>query len=177
MQGRHGEGCQDKGRVDCRAHGPTDDFTAVEVQDTGEIKPTRGGGDVGDVSDPDLVGGSGLWRFSQAIGSDGVVVVAVGGLDAVAALLASTDAPALHETGNAITAMSTSTGTEFVCDSRRSIGLAAFCMDDGDLLNQCLILQGTEPGTLASPIPATSAIVDNKIYIRGHEHLFAFGKP
>ena len=153
MQGRHGEGCQDKCGIDCRAHGPANDSAAVEIQDTGEIEPALGGGDVGDVSDPDLVGGSGLWGFSQVIGSDGVVVVAVGGLDAVAALLASADAPALHETGNTVASMSTSTGTEFVGDPGRAVGLAAFGMDDGDLLNQCLILSGAEPGTLASAIP------------------------
>ena len=70
-----------------------------------------------------------------------MVVVAVGGLDAVAALLAATEAPALHETGDAIAAMSTSSGTEFVGDPGRAVGLAARGMNDRDLISIAMELQ------------------------------------
>ena len=153
MQGRHGESCQDEGGVNCLTHGPADDFAAVEVQNAGEIEPTLVGENVGDIGDPDLVGCSGLWGFYQEIGSNWVIVVAVGGLDPVAALLASTDALALHETGNSVASMSKPKVTEFVDDSGRTVGLAAFGVDGRDLLNQCLILQRTGPWTLTSPIP------------------------
>lgn len=43
--------------------------------------------------------------------------------------------------------------TEFVDDSGRTVGLAAFGVDGRDLLNQCLILQRTGPWALTSPIP------------------------
>ena len=74
MQDRHGEGGQDECRVDGGAHGPTDDPAAVEVEDAGEIEPAFVGLYVGDVGDPDLIGGSGGRRLGEAVGSDGVVV-------------------------------------------------------------------------------------------------------
>ena len=43
----------------------------------------------------------------------------------VAALLAATEAPAPHETGDAVASMPFPTGTEFIGDLRRAIGLAA----------------------------------------------------
>ena len=153
MQGRHGESCQDQGGVNCLAHGPADDSAAVEVQNACEIEPTLVGENVGDIGDPDLVGCSGLWGFCEEIGSNWVIMVAVGGLDPVAALLASTNAPALHETGNSVASMSKPKVTEFVDDSGRTVGLAAFGVDGRDLLNQCLILQRTGPWALTSPIP------------------------
>jgi len=90
MQGRHGESCQDQSGVDCLAHGPADDFAAVEVQNAGEIEPTLIGENVGDIGDPGLVECTGFLGFCQGIGSNWVIVVAIGGLDPVAALLAST---------------------------------------------------------------------------------------
>ena len=153
MQGRHGESCQDQGGVNCLAHGPADDFAAVEVQNAGEIEPTLVGENVGDIGDPDLVGCSSLWGFYQEIGSNWVIVVAVGGLDPVAALLASTNAPTFHETGNSVASMSKPKVTEFFDDSGRTVGLAAFGVDGRDLLNQCLILERTGPWALTSPIP------------------------
>ena len=102
---------------------------------------------------PDLVGRSGLWGFCQQIGSNWVIVVAVGGLDSVAVLLASTDALALYKTSNPVASMSMPKIMEFVDNSGRTVGLAAFGVDDRDLLNQCLIRQGTGPWTLTSPIP------------------------
>ena len=153
MQGRHGESCQDQSGVDCLAHGPADDFATMEVQYTGEIEPTLVGENVGDISDPDLVGSSGLWCFCQQIRSYWVIVVTIGGLDSVAALLAPTDALALHESGNSVPSMSMPKVMEFVDNSGRTVSLAAFGVDDRDLLNQCLIRQGTGPWTLTSPIP------------------------
>ena len=70
------------------AHGPADDFAAVEVQHSGHIKPAFAGRDVGDVHAPNLIGGGGLGHGRQMIGGDGVIVVVVGGSNPVAALLA-----------------------------------------------------------------------------------------
>ena len=82
-----------------------------------------------------------------------MIVVTIGGLDSVAALLAPTDALALHESGNSVPSMSMPKVMEFVHNSGRTVSLAAFGVDDRDLLNQCLIRQGTGPWTLTSPIP------------------------
>ena len=82
-----------------------------------------------------------------------MIVVTIGGLDSVAALLAPTDALALHESGNSVPSMSMPKVMEFVDNSGRTVSLAAFGVDGRDLLNQCLILQRTGPWTLTSPIP------------------------
>ena len=74
----HGQGLEDQGGAEGFAHGPAHDLAAVKVEDGGQVKPADLGGDVGDVGDPDLVGGGGLGRLGQAVGGDGVVVVAVG---------------------------------------------------------------------------------------------------
>jgi hypothetical protein len=49
-----------------------------------------------DVPEPDLVGGGGSGQVRQAIGGDGLVVVAVGGADPNAAFGASTQALLTH---------------------------------------------------------------------------------
>ena len=74
MPERQGQGAQDQRSVEVRPRGPADDLAAVNVQDRGEVKPASPGGDVGDVGDPDLIGGSGLGGLAQAIGGDGVLV-------------------------------------------------------------------------------------------------------
>ena len=71
------------------AHGPANDLAAVEVKDAGQIKPAFVGFNVGDISYPELVGRRGLGNLSQAVGRDGLVMVAVGGLNSIAAPLAA----------------------------------------------------------------------------------------
>ena len=139
VQDRHGEGGEDESRVDGVAHGPTDDPAAVEIEDAGEIKPTLVGGDVGDVGDPDLVGSSGLWGFSQVVGSDGVVVVAVGGLDAIATFLATTQTRFLHEAGDAIATVAAALFAQLTHDARAAVSLPALGVNLADLLDQRLV--------------------------------------
>ncbi len=138
---RHVERGHDQRGVDPFAHGPTDDLSAVKVKDAGEVKPTFLGLDVGDVGDPDLIGCRGRWSLRQAIGHDGVVVVAVGGLDAVAALLAAAEASLTHEAGDSLTSMTMPAGPQFPDDSGTAIGLA------------CLVSGGTDSPTRKSAVP------------------------
>src|SRR2546421_3786320 len=51
---------------------------------------------------PELIGSRSLGSFSQTIGGDGLIMVAVGGLDAIAAFLATAQALFLHEPRDAI---------------------------------------------------------------------------
>ena len=66
---------------------------AVKVQNGGHVKPAFFGLNVGDISDPDLVGRSSLWGLGQAVGGNGLVMVAVSGLNAVAAFLTTRRGP------------------------------------------------------------------------------------
>ena len=102
MEQRHVKGVQDEWGIDAIAHGPSDHFAAVEVEDGRAVEPAFLGVHVGDVSHPDLIGCHRRRRFGQAVGSNRMVVVALGGLDAVAALLTSAEALQLHETGHAV---------------------------------------------------------------------------
>ena len=77
MRPSHREGSEDQGGVDPFAHGPADDFAAVKVEDPSEVEPAFVGFDIGDVSDPDLMGSRGRRRLCQAMGSDGAWLLSV----------------------------------------------------------------------------------------------------
>ena len=110
-------------------HGPADDPAAVEIEDADEIEPTFAGLYVGDVVDPDRVGGGGRGSKREAIGGDGLVELAVGGLDAVAAFLAAKDVLLPHEPGDAVASMAATPVPEFEGDPGSAIGLAAEGVD------------------------------------------------
>lgn len=143
------------------AHGPADDFAAVEVQHGGHIQPAFAGLDVGDVHDPDLIAGGGLGHFGQVIGRDGVIVVAVGGLDAVAALLAAAQTRRAHEPGDAIAAMVAALLAEHLLDARTAIGLPAFGKHGGDLPGERLVRQGAPAGLVTALLPVVEAAGGN----------------
>ena len=82
--------------VNVLLHGPADDPTAIEVHDASQVETAFVGMDVGDVADPDLVGGTGGGQLGQAIGSNGLVVIAVSGLDPEPALDTATEALLTH---------------------------------------------------------------------------------
>ena len=96
MSPGHAPGGQDQFGVDVLAHGPAGQAPAVKVQDAGQVEPAFLGVDVGDVAEPDLVGGARSGQFGQAIGSNGLVVVAVGGADPEPAFGAATEALLAH---------------------------------------------------------------------------------
>src|SRR5208282_3313619 len=75
---RHAPSGQDQFGVAVFAHGPAGNAAAVQVQNARQIEPTFLGGHAGNVSEPDLVGSAGSGQLRQAIGGDGLVVVAVG---------------------------------------------------------------------------------------------------
>src|ERR1700690_1002213 len=98
---RHVPGSEDQFGIDVLAHGPAGQSAAVKVEDTRQIKPAFLGGDIGDVPEPDLVGGRGSGPIRQAIGCDGLVMVAIGGANPEAAFGAATEALLAHQAGDA----------------------------------------------------------------------------
>jgi len=87
---------QDELGVDRLVHRPADDPAAVGVHNPGQVEPAFLGGDVGDVAEPDLIESARSGPFGQAIGSDRLVVVAVGGGDSEPSFRASTEAVLTH---------------------------------------------------------------------------------
>src|ERR1035438_4159177 len=81
MSQGHPPSGQDQFGVDVFAHGPSGEAAAVQIHDASQIEPAFLGRYVSDVPEPDLVGGAGSGQVRQAIGGDGLVVVAVGGAD------------------------------------------------------------------------------------------------
>ena len=96
MSQSHSPSGQDQFGVDVFAHSPAGEAAAVQVHDASQIEPAFLGCHVGDVPEPDLVGGAGRGQVRQAIGGDGLVVVAVGGADTEPAFGASTQALQAH---------------------------------------------------------------------------------
>jgi hypothetical protein len=109
------------------------------------------------VRHPELIGGGGLGRLRQAIGCDGLIVVAVGGLDAIAAFLTATEALFRHEPGDAVASMIASFFAQLPLDARSAIGLAAAGMNLVDLLGQGLIFQGAGTGLSMASFPILEA--------------------
>jgi hypothetical protein len=59
--------------------------------------------------------------LGQLVGGDGLIVVAVGRTDAIAALLAATQAPCFHEAGDAIAAMAATLFAQRIHNARSGI--------------------------------------------------------
>src|SRR5436190_16300367 len=168
VQEGHGKSTYDERGINPLAHGPADDFSAVEVHDGREVKPVLTHFDVGDICDPDLVGRGRLGRLGQTVRSDGLVMVAVRRLQAVAALLAAAEAFLLHEAGNAVASMARSLLAQLHHDAWAAVGLAAVRMDGFDLLGQRLVLERPRPG--GSEPTAPIVIAAGRGIERGAEH-------
>jgi hypothetical protein len=82
MREGHLEGAGDEAGFEVILHGPTDDFTAKEIHDTGQVKEAFAGGQIGDVTDPNLIDGRRRRALGEPVGRDGVIVVTVGGTHA-----------------------------------------------------------------------------------------------
>jgi hypothetical protein len=157
MQQRHGQRVENQTRGDALAHGPTDDLAAVEIQDGRQVKPAFLGLDVGDVRHPKLIERGGLGCCRQTIGGDGLIVVAVGRLDAVAAFLASAQTLFPREASDAIASMAASFFAQFLLDARSAIGLTAAGMNLVDLMGQGLIFQRAGTGVSLALFPVVEA--------------------
>src|SRR5437899_2181522 len=91
-----------------------------------DLRASLGAGfNIGDVGHPELIGGGGFGSVGQAVGSNRLVVVAVGRLDAIAPLLATAQALLLHQTGNTIAPMASSLLAQLLDHARATVGLAA----------------------------------------------------
>jgi hypothetical protein len=84
-------------------------------------------------------------------------MVAVGCLDAVAAFLAAAQALFLHESGDAVASMATSSFAQLPLDAGSAIGLAAARVNPVDLPGQGLIFQRAGTGVSLALFPLVEA--------------------
>src|SRR5205809_3196871 len=104
---------------------PTDDPAAVEVHNSRHIDPSLGGANIGDVRCPNLVGSGSRRGHRQAVRRDRLVVMAVGGPEAMAFVLTSENPLLAHQPGNAIAPVALALLAQVHLDARSAIGLAA----------------------------------------------------
>src|ERR1035437_1584480 len=127
------------------------------VQNGGQIKPAFLGFNAGDVTHPDLVGRGGLWRFGQAVEHDRFVMVAVGGVDAVTALLAAAESLHLHDPGDAVASVVAPLFAQLILDARTTVSLPAPGMDGLDGFGQRLVFCSARTGRGAAFLPVVVA--------------------
>jgi hypothetical protein len=95
------------------------------------------------------------------IGCDGVIVVAVSGLNSVAALLAAAQTCGAHEPGDAITAMTAALLTEGLLDAWTAIRLPAAGKNGGDLPGEGLVRHRARAGVVTALLPVIEAAGGN----------------
>lgn len=117
----HGEGIEGQAGLEIFLHSPADDFAAVEIHNAGEIEPTFPGSNVGNVTDPDLINGGGSGPVGQAIGREGMRMVAIGGADAKTATAPRDQAVEAHEFLDAFTTAGVAARSEDVGKARAAI--------------------------------------------------------
>lgn len=102
-------------------HGPADDFAAVEIHDAGQVEKALGGAQVSDIADPNLI--DGRWRRSlgEAVGRDGLIMVAIGSTDAKSASAPCGQALLTHESFDRFVVTAMATIFEQVGESRTAV--------------------------------------------------------
>src|ERR1043166_1673654 len=143
--------------VDVLAHRPADNPPTVKVHNGSDVDPARGTAHVGDVGHPELIGPAGNRLGGQAVGRDGLVVLAVGGYNAIALLLAATQTLCAHEARNAIAPMPLTLATQVHVHPRCAVGLPAFIVDSHDLGPELLLFQGARSRAAFSLLPVVIA--------------------
>ena len=159
----HGEGVERQAGLEIFLHSPADDFAAVEIHDAGQIEPTFPGSNVGNVADPNLVDAGRRALSGQAIGGDGMRMVAVGGADAKAARAPSDQAVLAHEFFDAFTTAGVAARSEDVSEAWAAVrafklGEEAF-KDELELRIGALASRGLtfEPGVVGAAAEQQSA--------------------
>lgn len=102
-------------------HGPTDDLAAIEIHDRSEVKPTFPSGNKGDIRDPNFVHASWRLPLDQTIGSDRMLVAAVGGFNAETSPAACGQALLAHESLDTFVIEGIATSLEHVSDAWTSV--------------------------------------------------------
>ena len=120
-------------------HRPADDPAAEDIDDDGQEQKARPGRDVGDVSDPALVGSGGGEVAGEQVGSWTGSVIAARRATEPAAGHAG-EAAASHQASYAVTPDDVATTVaELGADTSIAIGLAGLLMHEADLLAEHLI--------------------------------------
>ena len=126
------QGCPSQGGVIRLAGRPADDTPREEVQEDGEIQPSRDRPDVGDVPHPSFVGSAGVEVPLEHVRRDGIVVARVGRVDEPS-LSPAAEALLTHQSLNPLLADAQPLVAQLEMNPRASIDAAAAFVGKGYL--------------------------------------------
>ena len=158
---------------------PAQHFAAAKVHNDSQIDPALDGGHIGNVSDPNLIGPGGRACAEQAVGSDRLVVVAIGGAWPKSRFLQANNAFLTHESSDPVPTARLIFLAQLAGDARAAIALATLAMDLFDTLQQLLVLELPAAGLAAAPgvIPAARYFQEGAEFFdwKFHCHSFYLG--
>jgi len=153
MSAGHVPGGHNQGRIDVLTESPPDNPTAVEVQDGRQINVALSHRNISDVGHPDLILALRCVQAGQAIGSNRLVMFAVGGYHPITTLLPATDGRLAHQTAQAVATMPLAQSAQADLNAWAAVGLATVLMNAHDLSLQLLVLLGAQAGLTLPPTP------------------------
>ena len=124
-----------------RGGGPAEDAAGVQVHDGGQIEPALARGDVGNVTDPNLVRRGGGWALEQEVGGWMGGGICLGGAGNEGAFMQGLEAELTHESGDALPGNAEALlPCELGAQAWGAVGLAAGRKGGGNLWTQALVL-------------------------------------
>src|SRR5580704_18000077 len=121
------------------------------------------------------LGALALGATARRLGAIGSFMVAVGGLDAKAALLAPAQALLLHESGDAMTPVAASFFAQGLHHARTAVGVPALGMNQVDFVGQRLVFQRARARTSAALVPVVIAAGGNlQVLAQGQDRILVF---
>lgn len=119
------------GRVD-----PAGDLAGVQIEHRGQVQPAFAGWDVGEVGQPDLVGGLGLEVAAEPVGRDRIAVTAVSGAGPSGQGRPAPQTGSAHQPLDARASDPAAMAAQHGMHPRRAVGPAALGMDLPNVLDQ-----------------------------------------
>src|SRR5579863_3862172 len=149
----HPKRIQDDRGLETLTHGPADDAARSQIENDGEVEPSLGGIDVGDVAGPGDIRCADLLDAKtpvQDVRSDREFMLGVGS-EAEAPSYPDGNLARCHQTHDPLPANAYALAPQLGMDSRAAIGLSADVMDQTNARKQSLVILGTLGGCAVLP--------------------------
>ncbi len=137
------------------AHGPANDLARVHVQDRSEVQPAFARRHIGQVGEPDFVGGLGREAPAEPVGRDRIAMTAVSGPGPTWQGGQSAKARPPHQPLNAAASDAAAVAPKDGVHPRRAVGPAALGVDQPDVFQQRPV--GRSPPALGPSSPRVVA--------------------
>lgn len=140
-------------RVNTLAHGPSNNPSAVKIQDCRQVNRPHRRTEIGNISHPNPIRRTGRRHSGQAIGGNWMRMVAVCSSDLVTALLPAPYSRFSHESAQPVSAMPLAQSTQAGLDARAAIGLPTIIVNAPDLLFEPKIFLDSPWRLALTPVP------------------------